>query len=79
MREPMTPGRCFTVKEAAERLNVHWSTVYRLVKDGSLGAIHIGRAVRIPSESLETFMFTPKPKTVEPENTPKRRVITKIV
>lgn len=74
-----TENRCLTVKEAAERLNIHWSTTYRLVKDGKLGAIHIGRAVRIPVESLEAFMATPIPKPVEPENTPKRRVITKIV
>ena len=72
-------NRCLTVKEAAERLNIHWSTTYRLVKDGKLGAIHIGRAVRIPVDALEAFMEAPTPKPAEPERLPQRRIITKIV
>ena len=37
--------RCFSVNDAASRLCVHRETVYRMVREGKLRAVHIGRKV----------------------------------
>lgn len=47
------------VKEVAARLDVHVSTVYRLVDSGQLRSARIGTGkgtVRIPKDSLETYL-----------------------
>lgn len=79
MSETKDTLRCFTVKEAAERLSIHWATAYELVRTGALRAIHIGRAVRIPEDALAEFLYNQSTKKPEPENAPKRRIVTKIV
>lgn len=72
--------RCFTLQETADRLHVHISTVYRLMKEGKLNAVRIGRhATRISEDALAEFLYNQSTKKPEPENTPKRRIITKIV
>ncbi len=48
-------SRLLTVKEVAERLRVHPMTVRRHIKSGRLRSTHIGRAVRIPEEAVETL------------------------
>ena len=70
--------RCFSVNDAASRLCVHRETVYRMVREGKLRAIHIGRKVCIPADALEEFLA---PATQKPVSgaTQKRRIITKIV
>lgn len=80
MTEPKDTLRCFTLQETADRLHVHVSTVYRLIADGRLRALRIGsHATRITEDALAEFLYTPPVKKPEPENTPKRRIITKIV
>jgi len=52
-----TGSRLLTVREVAELLRVHPSTVYDLAKrEPKLGAVYIGAAVRIPSDRLAAFL-----------------------
>ena len=70
--------RCFSVNDAASRLCVHRETVYRMVREGKLRAVHIGRKVCIPADALEELL-TPAPQKSESDVAQKRRIITKIV
>ncbi|PRW62123.1 helix-turn-helix domain-containing protein [Actinopolyspora mortivallis] len=54
-----TESRMYRVKQVAELLDVHVSTVYRLVESERLHAVRIGfgkGAVRVPAESLDTYL-----------------------
>ena len=42
--------------EVASLLGVGRSTVYELVQRGDLPAVHVGRAVRIPSAALQRWV-----------------------
>jgi excisionase family DNA binding protein len=42
--------------EVANLLGVGRSTVYELVQRGDLPAVHVGRAVRIPSAALQRWV-----------------------
>ena len=42
----------YTIKEAAEIINVHENTIRNWIESGTLQAIHIGDIWRIPKESL---------------------------
>ena len=44
-----------TVKEAAKRLSLSESKVYRMTLEGELESIHIGRAVRVPEDAVSNF------------------------
>ena len=70
--------RCFSVNDAASRLCVHRETVYRMVREGKLRAVHIGRKVCIPAEALEELL-SPVPQKSVSDVAQKRRIITKIV
>lgn len=45
-----------TVPEAARRLSIGRSTAYRLIEDGTLPVVHIGRAVRVPADALSEYV-----------------------
>jgi excisionase family DNA binding protein len=45
-----------SISEVQRLLNVSRATVNRLFDRGELRRVHIGRAVRIPSEDVEAFM-----------------------
>ena len=49
------PDRLLYPKTVAEMLNVSVRTVYRMVKDGRLSAIRIGRLIRIPYGEVVRF------------------------
>jgi excisionase family DNA binding protein len=44
------------VGEVAERLSLRRATVYRLIRDGLLPSVHVGRVVRVPQPALEAFI-----------------------
>lgn len=49
----------YRVKQVAELLDVHVSTVYRAIESGALGALRIGRGrggLRVPAVALEDFV-----------------------
>jgi excisionase family DNA binding protein len=45
-----------TTKDAAQILNVSPRTIRRLIASGSIGAVRIGRSVRIKRRDLEALM-----------------------
>jgi len=53
-----------TPAEVAERLRVSSKTILRLVQDGSLPAIRLKRAIRIPEDVVEEFI---KNSLIDPE------------
>jgi excisionase family DNA binding protein len=46
----------FTIEEAAEYLRISRAGVYRLIDQGSLKRIKLGKSARIPRASLEAFV-----------------------
>lgn len=50
-------GAVLTVAEAARHLKISKKTIFRCIKDGRLEAFHVGRAVRISRESVQTFIY----------------------
>jgi excisionase family DNA binding protein len=44
------------VKQAAGVLNLGRSTVYRLIADGRLDVVHIGRSTRVPIDAITKFI-----------------------
>ena len=50
----------FTVKTLAEKLAVKPLTIYRLVSDGKLPAVKIGRSIRFDPVAIDAFLNTVK-------------------
>jgi excisionase family DNA binding protein len=44
------------VNDVASRLNLRRATIYRLIRDGILPAVHVGRIVRVPEHALAAFI-----------------------
>ena len=51
---PASPSR--SIPEAARRLAIAGSTAYRLIAEGELEVIHIGLAVRVPADAVDSFV-----------------------
>ena len=49
-------GRFLTVGEVARHLRVSNMTVYRLVKQGQLAAVRVGRGYRIREEDVRKYL-----------------------
>lgn len=45
-----------TVAEVAQEMRVSKMTIYRLVHDGALPSVRIGRSFRIPHEGLKHYL-----------------------
>ena len=56
--EPTTYSRArfFTVAEVADLVRVSNMTVYRLIQQGELPAIRVGRSYRIKAEDVDAFL-----------------------
>jgi excisionase family DNA binding protein len=48
--------RYLTVKEAARHLRVHANTIYKLIADGDLDAVRVGRSLRIPADVFTSYI-----------------------
>lgn len=48
--------RLLTIDQACEALHVARGTLYRLIRDGRLGSLRIGRARRIPESAVDAFI-----------------------
>lgn len=46
----------YTVREVAGKLGVHPETVRRLIHDGRLDAVRVGRVLRVEGAALEGFL-----------------------
>jgi excisionase family DNA binding protein len=47
-----------TVEEAADRLNIGRTLMYRLVSSGAVKSVMIGRLRRVPADCLEQYIST---------------------
>jgi len=58
VKEAAAPAQplAYTDADVASLLRVSKRTVYRLRKSGQLRAVRIGRAVRVPADSLAHFL-----------------------
>jgi excisionase family DNA binding protein len=61
-RQPPTPEPSpapervlLTVEEAAERLGIGRSMAFRLIRDGEIGSVQIGRLRRIPASAVNEY------------------------
>ena len=55
-REPFTEARLLTVNEVADLLRVSRMTVYRLIKNGEMPALRVGRSYRLREEDVHTYL-----------------------
>jgi excisionase family DNA binding protein len=53
---PAADKQLLTLEDACERLQVSEATIRRLVKDGELRVVRIGRAIRVRPEDLDAFI-----------------------
>lgn len=53
---PATARLLLTTEQAADMLNLGRTTVYRLLRDGALRAVHIGRSTRLPHAELVRYV-----------------------
>ncbi len=53
---PAAEPALLTIPEAADRLGVGRSTVYRLVEAGELEVVHVGRSVRVPPAAIDELV-----------------------
>ena len=51
--------RVYTVKQAAEILQVSCHQIRKMIQHGELSAVKVGREWRIPSHALQGFLKTP--------------------
>jgi excisionase family DNA binding protein len=52
----------YSVREVAGRLGVHPETVRRLIHDGRLDAVRVGRVLRVDAEALHGFLVRQRVK-----------------
>jgi excisionase family DNA binding protein len=45
-----------SIPQAGKALGIGRSKIYELISDGELETVHIGRAVRLPVDTVETFV-----------------------
>lgn len=57
----MTNKIAYRIEEAAQILGIHPSTVYELVRAGTLPHKRLGRRIIIPARALEEWINTPEP------------------
>ena len=59
-----TRAGLFSVREVADQLGVHPETIRRLIHDGRLDAIRVGRVLRVQGDTLERFLSRQRVKPV---------------
>ena len=52
----MKTDQFYTVRTLADKLAVKPLTVYRLVKQGKIPAVKIGRSIRFDPDAVDTFL-----------------------
>jgi excisionase family DNA binding protein len=56
----------YSVKEVAGQLGVHPETIRRLIHDGRLDAVRIGRVLRVDGDAVDAFLARQRVKPVRP-------------
>ena len=52
------PPVLVTIRQAAQMLSLSRSTVYDLIRDGTIEVVHVGRSARVPVEAVFGFVTT---------------------
>jgi len=53
---PLSEVRFLTVAEVASVMRVSKMTVYRLVHNGDLPAVRVGRSFRVPEQAVQAYL-----------------------
>jgi excisionase family DNA binding protein len=61
-----TERRLYSVREVANRLGVHPETVRRLIHDGRLEAVRVGRVLRVDAAAVDEFVARQRVKPARP-------------
>jgi excisionase family DNA binding protein len=61
-------GALYSVRQVADQLGVHPETIRRLIHDGRLEAVRIGRVLRIESGELDGFLARQRVKPERPSS-----------
>ena len=56
MSTGFTQARLLTVNEVADLLRVSRMTVYRLIKEGQLKALRVGRSYRLREDDVDEYL-----------------------
>jgi excisionase family DNA binding protein len=56
------PDRLVSVREVASQLGVHPETIRRLIHDGRLDAVRVGRVLRVHREAVDHFLVRQRVK-----------------
>ena len=63
MSTRFTQARLLTVNEVADLLRVSRMTVYRLIKEGQLKALRVGRSYRLREDDVDPALESPQDLT----------------
>ena len=55
-REPFTEARLLTVNEVADLLRVSRMTIYRMIRQGDMAALRVGRNYRLREEDVHSYL-----------------------
>ena len=55
-KRPFTEARLLTVNEVADLLRVSRMTVYRLINQGEIAALRVGRIYRLREDDVDTYL-----------------------
>ena len=50
------PENLVSVRDVADQLGVHPETIRRLIHDGRLDAVRVGRVLRVHREAVDSFL-----------------------
>jgi len=53
---PHEPESLVSVRDVADQLGVHPETIRRLIHDGRLDAVRVGRVLRVHRDAVERFL-----------------------
>jgi excisionase family DNA binding protein len=56
LKAPFTEARLLTVNEVADLLRVSRMTVYRMIRQGDMAALRVGRNYRLREEDVHRYL-----------------------
>jgi excisionase family DNA binding protein len=56
LKPSFTEARLLTVNEVADLLRVSRMTVYRLIKEGQMSALRVGRSYRLREDDVDDYL-----------------------
>jgi excisionase family DNA binding protein len=56
MAQSLSRSRFLTVNEVADLLRVSSMTIYRLIKDGEIAAVRVGKSYRLREDDVDAFL-----------------------